>query len=215
MKNRENKSGFTLVEMVVVVGVIVLLTSMIIAVATRVDNQAKEQTMENTMAILNGAIEQFGDYRYEYKHSNYTDLDFPLDCNGFDTDDLQTTLEYALGATEVSISSDHNPNYSGSEILYFFLSRIPENQKTLRKIVPSLIRDSSDSAGNKMIVTVDGKEYQLLRFIDPWGETLHYDYYDETATTIEDMLLSRRTFPIITSAGPDRIFGTPDDITSR
>ena len=52
--------------------------------------------------------------------------------------------------------------------------------------------------------------YSLLRIIDPWGETLRYDYYDDYTEPDE-----ARNFPVITSAGPDGVFGTDDDIASR
>jgi hypothetical protein len=71
-----------------------------------------------------------------------------------------------------------------------------------------------------MTVTVGGKSYPLFRVIDPWGETLRYDYYDEkppphSQSDIDDMEKSRKTFPVITSAGPDKEFDSADDITSR
>ncbi|MBE0536354.1 MAG: prepilin-type N-terminal cleavage/methylation domain-containing protein [Phycisphaerae bacterium] len=40
-------------------------------------------------------------------------------------------------------------------------------------------------------------------FLDPWGRPLRYTY------------AVGQTFPLITSAGPDRVLGTGDDISSR
>jgi hypothetical protein len=64
----------------------------------------------------------------------------------------------------------------------------------------------------------DAKEYLLFRVIDPWGKTLRYSYYknsQEIGSSSEPDPDSPRTFPVIISAGPDKIFGTSDDISTR
>ena len=216
MESCKHKTGVTLVEILVVVAIIAILATMVISLAARIETQGRERLTESTFALLNAALGEFSDYGYNYE-APYSEFDFPLDCNGFTQDGFETTLEDALGldAGSVSIIGDHNDtDYSGSEALYFFLSKVPESRKTLAKIDSSLI------ISDGWISTTDGREYPLLRIIDPWGETLQYDYYDEeppplTQTQIDDMQDSRRVFPLITSAGPDRIFGTDDDITNR
>ena len=211
MKSYKHKYGVTLVEMLIVLAIIALLTSMVIGIAGRISNQSKEQLTRNTFALLNAALDQFRDYEYNYSHTNYSGLKFPLDCNDFPVAALQTTLSNALGVASVLITSGtHDPAYSGSEALYFFLSRIPESRKTLDKIDGSLITNLNDD-GESIDISIDGRVYPLLRIIDPWGTTLRYDYYDET--TLDPA--GKRTFPAITSAGPDRDFNTPDDITSK
>ena len=212
---RRTKTGVTLVEMLVVVAIIAILATMVIGIAARIDNQAKERLAKSTIAIINAALGQFQDYGYRYKHSDYTDFEFPLDCNDFPASELRTTLQQALGKSISIIPiGSHDPNYSGSEALYFFLSRVPESRKTLEKIDRSLIT-SEGSDKQDMIINIDGRGYPLYRFIDPWGKTLRYDYYNEKATTFDRMRKSKRSFPLITSAGPDGNFNTVDDITGR
>lgn len=208
MKSYKHKTGVTLVEILIVVGIIAILAAMVISLAARIDNQGNEQLVGNTFALLNAALGEFRDYGYSYKDSDYDGFEFPLDCEGFRQDELEDTLEDALGLGEESvlITSDHNDtDYSGIEALYFFLSKVPESRRTLDKIDGSLI--ISDG-----IITIDGREYPLLRIIDPWGRTLRYDYYDDPNNPQLD---EARTFPVIISAGPDGIFGTDDDIKSR
>ncbi len=208
---------FTLVEILIVVAVIAILTTMVVGIATRINNQSKEQLTKNTFALLNAALGQFRDYEYRYKHPGYYGLDFPLDCSGFNQDGLKAALANAMGATNASIMPPgvlHDPNYSGSEALYFFLSRVPASRETLDKIDDSLITNL-DSNKQPMEITIGVKMYSLLRIIDPWGTTLHYDYYDERIIVPADRNKTKRNFPLITSAGPDRIFRTGDDITSR
>jgi prepilin-type N-terminal cleavage/methylation domain-containing protein len=218
MKTCKHKFGLTLVEMLIAVGIIAILASMIISIAGRIQTQDNERLTESTFALLNAALQQFRDYGYNYGGS-YQGFDFPLDCNDFDEVTLRETLEEALGLApgDVIISGgEHDPNYSGSEALYFFLSRVPTSRKTLDRIDSSLITNKGLDK-QPMNIDVDGRYYPLLRFIDPWGKTLRYSYYDngiETSSN-EPPIGERRTFPVITSSGPDREFGTPDDLGSR
>jgi len=226
MKNCKQKFGVTLVEILVVVVVIAILAGMVIGLARRIDNQGKEQLVKSTFEILNCALEQFADYGYRYKNNTdsayvyapsegefYIGLDFPLDCNDYPTAQLETTLaKTLLGSGNVAIGpvGVHDPNFSGSEAMYLFLSKLPESRETLERIDRSLITNK-DSYGNEMKIDVGGNVYPLLRVIDPWGKTLRYDYYDEFTLGPD----SKKTFPVITSAGPDRAFDTADDISSR
>jgi len=224
MKSYENKTGLSLVEMLIVVAIIVILTTMVIGLAGRINDQSKEQLTKSTIGIITAALGQFHDYEYRYKDNPiytpaerqfYLGLDFPVDCNGFLQPVLETTLGNALGAIVVIGPGAPDISYSGAEALYVFLSQLPECRKTLDKIDESLITNLGvDKQPRNISVTYPGavpEVYPLLRVIDPWGTTLKYDYYDEVFLDPR----SKRTFPVITSAGSDKRFGTADDISSR
>jgi len=229
MRNNKNRAGFTLLEVIVVVAVIALLTSIVVSVATRIDSQSKERLTENTFGLLNAALEQYKDFGYQLKddatyYSSLTERDFflglqfPIDCTDFNDADVAMTLKSVLnlGAGGVIIPAGHAPNYSGSEVLYFFLSRVPANKEILNRIGKKLITNIG-LGGQVMNIKVDGRGYPLYRFVDAWGTTLRYDYYDEglppfTDVQIEYMKNSKRSFPLIISAGPDKVFDTADDI---
>ena len=89
--------------------------------------------------------------------------------------------------------------------------------KTLDKIDESLLTNLDiNKQPRRITITYPSgstKEYPLLRVIDPWGTTLKYDYYDEVL--IPPNPKQKRTFPVVTSAGPDKKFGNTDDISSR
>lgn len=225
MKIAQKQSGFTLLEVIVVVAVIVVLTSIVVSVATRIDSQSKEGLTENTLGLLNAALEQYKDFGYQYKDAYYDGLIFPLDCNNFPYIgttvylDIQTTLINALGATKATIDYPlaHDPIYSGSEILYFFLSRVPANKEILNRIGKKMITNIG-KGGQAMDITIttgivpNDRTYPLYRFVDAWGTTLRYDYYDEWEKIPATRNEGKRSFPLIISAGPDKVFDTADDI---
>jgi len=63
MKTRKYKHGLSLVEMLIVIGVIALLATMVIGVASRIDNQSKEKGVKSTFALLEGALEEYREYQ--------------------------------------------------------------------------------------------------------------------------------------------------------
>jgi len=63
---RKNNYGLSLVEMLIVIGVIALLATMVLNLASRVDNQAKERTLESTFVLLEGALEEYKDFVGEF-----------------------------------------------------------------------------------------------------------------------------------------------------
>jgi len=229
------KSGFTLVEMLVVIAIVAVLASMVIGIASRIENREKEKHCRSTLALLTTALAQFHEYDFDYKDPDYSAFNFPLDCNDFPAGDVEGRLKVALGVWLVRIGPDagaHDPNYSGDEVMYLLLSMVPTSRQTLEKIDRKLVT-SLGLDGKPMKITIYGSEadmgkvYPLFRVVDPWGVALRYDSYqdwddyhiDHPSSTWGDYIAyikdNRRHFPLVTSAGPDRKFDTTDDITSR
>jgi prepilin-type N-terminal cleavage/methylation domain-containing protein len=217
MKSGSAKSGFTLVEILIVIAIIIILISMMVGVGRRIDDQGKVRLCRSTIDLIGNALEQFRDFGYEYKDPCYAGLAFPLDCNGFDDITyFQNTLHDALYSSTpptITISgwAQHDPSFSGSEALYFILSQVPDCRTTLEKIGKSLLINKGTDGG-EINITIDAMILPFTRFIDPGGTTLHYDYYDETSSPLDPD--TKKTFPVITSAGADKTFGTNDDISS-
>src|SRR4030042_1396959 len=69
MKTRQNQTGVTLVEILVVVAIIAILVTKVIGVAVRIDTQGKEQLTKNTIALLAAALGELSDYGYTYSRS--------------------------------------------------------------------------------------------------------------------------------------------------
>jgi prepilin-type N-terminal cleavage/methylation domain-containing protein len=155
MKSYENKTGLSLVEMLIVVAIVVILTAMVIGLAGRIDNQSKEQLTRSTIALLESSLQEYHDYG---------------------------------GTFPVSLSVDANQN---SEALYRELNFLTSSRKMLTRIDDSLIED-------KVNTGVTPPE-----IYDSWGTVLDYRY------------VVGNTFPVLTSAGPDKKFWNTDDISSR
>jgi prepilin-type N-terminal cleavage/methylation domain-containing protein len=63
MKTRIYKHGLSLVEMLIVVGIIALLATMVIGVAGRIDNQSKEKGVKSVFVLLEGALEEYKEFQ--------------------------------------------------------------------------------------------------------------------------------------------------------
>jgi prepilin-type N-terminal cleavage/methylation domain-containing protein len=158
MKSRKHKNGVTLIEMVVVVAIIAMLATMVIGIASRIDNRTKEKGLANIFALLESALQEYHQYSDkcpEQPEKNFTN------------------------------AAAH------SELLYAELHSIPSSRKVLEKIGDS-------SLENKF-----GDNSTPPEIYDPWGTAFDYRY------------VPGDNFPELISAGPDKVFGTADDISSR
>jgi type II secretory pathway pseudopilin PulG len=218
-------NALTLVEILVVVGIIAVLATIVINITLRIETQSKERQVRETFALLKGALAQFRDYEYTYPAgSAYAGLDFPPDCNDFPVVNLAATLETVLGLDPASVTVRNHVStagveysrYSGCEALYLLLSEIPEVAETLKGIGPSLVTNTNGEGLPVEIIMGNRPAEPLLRVVDPWGTTLRYDYYevDKTTPNLVPIPATVKSFPVLTSAGPDKTFDTDDDVST-
>jgi prepilin-type N-terminal cleavage/methylation domain-containing protein len=160
MDARRYEHGLSLVEMLIVIGVIALLATMVISVASRIDNQSKEKGLESVFLLLESALDEYKEFQ-----------------GGF-------PLQPVKNFTNVA---------AHSELLYRELYSVPDSRKVLDKVRDSLIKNDVDT----------GAVPPLPEIYDPWGTILDYRY------------AAGDNFPELVSAGPDRIFGTADDIKNK
>ena len=158
MKTHKYKHGLTLVEMLIVVGVIALLVTMVIGIASRIGNQSKERCLECTCALLELALQEY------------------RECTGKFPE--QPEKDFANAPLH-------------SEYLCKELQLMPESRKVLEKLAGSLVKNIYGTADSPSEI------------YDPWGTVLDYRY------------VPGDNFPELISAGPDKIFGTANDISSR
>jgi prepilin-type N-terminal cleavage/methylation domain-containing protein len=157
MANSRKNSGVTLVEMLVVLGIIVVLSGMVVTLTRRVDTQSKENAMRNAFALVGSALREY----YEAKGQ------FPP-------------------------QAERNPANALAHIesMYQELRLVPAARQVLDKLSPGVVKN-------------EGGVADLRSMSDPWGTVMDYVY------------LPDYTFPELISAGPDRLFGTGDDMTNK
>jgi len=153
----------SLIEILIVIVVIAMLTTMVIAVASRIDTQVKERSVEAVFALLDSALQEYREFMSRFPE--------------------QKEVNYANAARH-------------SEYLYGELQAVPAAQKILQKIDNSLIKNQYSPAGVPLAQSVP-------EIHDPWGTPLDYCY------------VSGNNFPRLFSAGPDKTFGTKDDMSNK
>jgi len=160
MTDWKYKRGLTLVEMLVVVGIIATLAAMAIVSIRRVENQSSENVTANAFALLKSALREY----YEYAD------EFPRQPDRIA--DRTTALVHI-------------------RVMYSALDAVPACREILKGV-------------DSILVQRHDNQPAMSRFYDPWGTPLDYVYVAGTDT-----------FPELISAGPDKLFGTTDDIRSK
>ncbi|MBW7989037.1 MAG: type II secretion system protein [Planctomycetes bacterium] len=158
MKRYKYKYGITLVEILVVVAIISILATMVIGIASRINDQSKERGLESTFTLLESALQEYYD----------------------GTDKFPEQPEKNVANALIH-----------SEYLYSELDLMPESRKILGRIAESLVKNEYG--------TIDTQP----EIYDPWGMVIDYIY------------VAGDNFPDLVSAGPDKIFGTADDISNK
>jgi len=191
MKAYRDISGLTLFELVLAVAVLSILVSIVVGVGSYALTQTKIRLAESTISVLVTALEQYNDFTGT----------FPPQCD--DLTSLQDELEGSFDG-----SGTHLNEFTSSEVLYYYLYRILESRKVIDAISESLTTNLDENENNaeddrKLVFERGEERFSLIRFIDPWGRTLLYEYRPD------------KNFPKITSAGPDGLFDNRDDIASK
>lgn len=60
-------------EMLIVVGIIAILVTMVISVASRIDTQTKEKGTESLLALLDSALQEYHEFSGRYPEQSETD----------------------------------------------------------------------------------------------------------------------------------------------
>ncbi len=157
MANSRQNSGVTLIEMLVVLGIIVVLAGVVVTVTLRVDTQSKENALRNAFALVGSALREYYDAKGQ----------FPP----------QAERDSAKALTHI-------------EAMYQELRLVPAARQVLDRLSPGVVKNEGGTA-----------DVRSIR--DPWGTVMDYVY------------MPNDTFPELSSAGPDRQFGTGDDISNK
>lgn len=153
--------GFTLLEMLVVIGIIALLASLVLAVSGSVIRASEERSTKNSLELLNAATEEYErtlDRRLSYQST--ATLGFPIDplptaANGLRYDVLSNTATPPVGSGQTAwtalaqpysaLSAPGLPHYSTNPFrrtaqLIWALTQSPTSAAIMQKIPDSVFR---------------------------------------------------------------------------
>ncbi len=145
MKRNMHKKAITIIEMLIVVGIIVILAAIVMQVGGGLDKQAKEQLTRATISTLQGALEEY--------HNFYDEFPEP----------------YAIVP-----SLPDEPAFR-SEVMYHELYSVPSSRKMLAEINDSLFRDKIIVDANNPAPEVydpwdNAIDYQYVRVLHMFPE---------------------------------------------
>lgn len=105
--------------------------------------------------------------------------------------------EYRQFTDKFPEQPENNPANAAahSELLYYELNSVPDSRSVLEKIDNSSIKNKYGASGTPVGTSAE--------IYDPWGTVLDYRYS------------AGENFPVMVSAGPDKMFGTTDDMNSK
>lgn len=202
MRRRCGQSGMSLMEMLVALAVILILISTLIGVGSFVKTRASLDLTKATIETLCTALAQY--------HSDFGDFPFAanvvFDEVAFETIFLPVIADVMPdGSLEETDGNSNTVFTASSAALFYFLDKNPSSRGIVEAVANSLVTNKDDSGVGITLEKppASGIFIDLPRYIDPWGMSIRYEYLPGTA------------FPVLTSAGPDKIFDTPDDITSK
>jgi type II secretory pathway pseudopilin PulG len=198
MRNRNNKA-FSLQELLLVIAIIAVMVVVLVTSGLSLRKQADLRAVDNTLAVLNTALDTYYDARGSYPfiaepyYTMGTEADFTDDI-GFMRNDASAVLG---GGGWTNQEPDLiKANYQASiEALYRLLLDAPETAEMLDSISEQYIT-AKNSNGDVIMLG----QRPLIRVIDPWGNPYRYVYADGYGVAS------------IESAGPDGKFAlTPAD----
>ena len=212
MRSVVKQSGFSLIEMVVVVATILILAGALLGVGKYLKVRAAADLTRSELEVIATALQQYyddfdGEFPFFTADNTGTDVT-DGDGSGFLLDEYMNIVGgYTVISGTIPVPAD-DPGFDSSSALFYYLDKNPNSRMIVEALTDSLIsnKDVSGLAINLRPAggAADGSDdIGLPRFIDAWGMSIRYEYTDGTA------------FPVLTSAGPDAAFDTPDDVTSQ
>lgn len=215
MNDFRRQSGFTLVELLVTLTVILILISAATRLGQYVRTRASSQLAQGSLAVIETALQQYYDDFGKFPFSTDT-LPLPTAANpdggdGVSDDYFKVNLESDLGGTINAVAllekdgRGIGQSFASGAGLFWFLYRVPNSRSIINAMTSSLVAvKHPQETQQKLTATVGGVVQDLPRFVDPWGMSLRYAYAPKADS-----------FPQVLSAGPDKIFGTSDDIENK
>lgn len=181
--------GMTLTEVLVSLVVLLILISAAARLGQYVKTRSAVQLADSLLSVIDTAMQLY----YEDYQA------FPPQVHAAS----EAGFEAATGTSITVVNGAVSADYWSSAALYWMLNRSPHSRDIIAAVSSRLVSAEDAAARPIVIQLADGERKNLLRFVDPWGMSLRYEYVPSDH------------FPRLRSAGPDGQFGTEDDIENR
>jgi prepilin-type N-terminal cleavage/methylation domain-containing protein len=200
--NTDRQKAFTLIEVLMAMAIILILIAAMLAGGKYLKTQAERQLTQSAIEVVVTALEQY----YEQTDPKQ----FPPQVNS--KSDLETLLANTVtiisGTHPVPdadpLTDDTGTVFWRSETAFYFLEKVPQSKAILDGLAERMLSNKDlTGASLQIVIPAGGTTYDWVRFVDAWGTSLNYTYQPGDS------------FPVITSAGPDKIFGNEDDLKSQ
>ncbi|MHC5083906.1 MAG: type II secretion system protein [Planctomycetota bacterium] len=179
--------GFTLVEILVVLAVVMLLAGALLGVGKYITVRAQVQLCESQLEVISTALEQYYDDHETFPVAVLNEGHLIAALGG-------GTMSGTFSTVDIAASS--------SAALFYFLDKSVNSRKIIEALSGDLLTNKDGTGADLTIDLASGDTIDLVRFIDPWDMSIRYEYAAGAA------------FPKLTAAGPDKEFDTADDIKS-
>lgn len=227
---KQRHAGFSLIEILVVVGIVMLLLGGMVKVAQVVRTNAITKNTETTIRILTTALETYrektdkrdGNFKFftdpiqQMGGGNPYDLDSMKKCfypppstipNGFSIEGpgsvdphKMDTVGRPWGDFEGLSDTDKQDRVTALASIEFLYNALYV-QPDCQALLNKISGSMTANADNDF-ATFPGGPAPLIEVIDGWGHPLWYKF------------MGQGNFPQISSAGQDGLFNTADDIIS-
>lgn len=195
------QKAFTLLEVLITLAIIMILVGALAGTGKYLRTRSETQLTASAIEIINTALEQYHEqYRaFPFKNRDETG-DAVADPYTLTHFQLDTGMDITVGTLKEKDGGNQEIWNASSVALFYFLDRHSDSKAILETLSSRLITNVDAMTGQPVKMVMGGVTYDVPRFIDAWGMSLQYEY------------MSNYAFPKIMSAGPDKVFGTSDDL---
>jgi prepilin-type N-terminal cleavage/methylation domain-containing protein len=216
------KHGMTMVEILIAVAIVLILATGFFIVSGKAKTQSDAALVRETLTAMDTALQEY----YDFTHTYPPDVNYAGTGNSRSLKDALHLSGYPMPGDPCVVPPTAgyqiDPQAESIEVLYYYLNRVPQSRRILDDLSTAAVTSravrldasgkpvASQIADPNLLITINGQNVSLFRVVDVWNMPLEYLRVRQSPYTTENT-----NFPLIRSAGPDKVFGTADDIVNK